>query len=38
MHDAAPARRLRGCLWETLQVSGSVEECAARDSNPEPAD
>ena len=22
MHDAAPARMLRGCLWETPQVSG----------------
>jgi hypothetical protein len=38
MHDAAPARMLRGCLWETSQVSGRVGECAARDSNPEPAD
>jgi hypothetical protein len=38
MHDAAPARILLGCLSETLQVSGGVGECAARDSNPEPAD
>jgi hypothetical protein len=38
MHQAAPARLLRGCLSETPQVSGGVGECAARDSNPEPAD
>jgi hypothetical protein len=29
---------LRGRLSETPQVSGGVGECAARDSNPEPAD
>jgi hypothetical protein len=38
MHDAAPARLLGGCLSETPQVSRGVGECAARDSNPEPAD